>query len=181
MTVNLNFLLNLLILKWKKESCINVLMTRAKKRVTKSRNSRGNYWRLCENRKGVDYSWPNWVLTTTKIYSVRIKFKTKKSGFYDERWSVNEGSSLDREVNALSNNGSQDVWCDFKINGSKPKLTPPLSKPPSSTHCSESPIFRQFGSASDDQSQKSESISQSNFFKIWIVVSYNLINPDWFQ
>ena len=36
---------------------------------------------------------------------MRIKFNTKKSRFYDEIRSVLEGSSLDREVTVLSNDG----------------------------------------------------------------------------
>ena len=36
---------------------------------------------------------------------MRIKFNSKKSGFYNEIRSVLEGSSLDREVTVLSNDG----------------------------------------------------------------------------
>ena len=36
---------------------------------------------------------------------MRIKFNTKKSGFYDEIRSVLEGSSPDREVTVISNDG----------------------------------------------------------------------------
>ena len=36
---------------------------------------------------------------------MRIKFNTKKIGFYDEIRSVLDGSSLDREVTVLSNDG----------------------------------------------------------------------------
>ena len=36
---------------------------------------------------------------------MRIKFNTKKSGFYDEIRSVLNGSSLDPEVTVISNDG----------------------------------------------------------------------------